>query len=465
MGKHADLVKSLYRDEAGQPIVLTAGQEEIFEIVVASKYPRTQAVTYSQYGKSLTCALGALTRASTVPEKTAIVAPSNKKAQIIMGYLIDHLFDNSYTRSKFVIEKDETIERIRRERRKDRVNFKVGDGKLGEIFTLSTEARRTKDVLDALMGFGAQRVLLDESSLISNEQYAGVKRMLGGHKDSFLFEIGNPFYRNHFFDTSRDPNYHHILVDYKQGIAEGRITQKFIDEMRSLPMFSVLYECQFPDETAIDAEGYSPLLTTDDLDRAYAEDLQHFGRGRISVDVSGGGRNYSVILYRSKGGAEILYREQNPDTMSLVGIILRFVDELGVSPRNIFVDEIGVGKGVSDRLKEELGLEVAGVNVGDRPATSDDFMNLRAQAYWDAAEWIKGGGKLKRHPGWEELLHMRYKVQSDKKIKMISKDELLKRGVVSPDIADALMLTFIRDDSPGGVIKPVIPQWKGYKKK
>lgn len=166
------------------------------------QYPRVHCLTYTQYGKSLTIGLAVLTAISTFPEKWAIVAPSNKKAQIIMGYIIDHIFDNEYTASKFEISKGETRERIRRERRKDRINFKHSDGSLGEVFIISTEGRRTKDVLDALMGFGASQIIVDESSLIEDAQYFGILRMLGGQKENFLCEIGNAMRRNHFYRSA-----------------------------------------------------------------------------------------------------------------------------------------------------------------------------------------------------------------------------------------------------------------------
>ena len=49
------------------------------------------------------------------------------------------------------------------------------------------------------------------------------------------------------------------------------------------------------------------------------------------------------------------------------------------------VDEIGVGAGVVDRLKE-LNLPVTGINVG-RPARQRQlFANLRAEGYWGLYE-------------------------------------------------------------------------------
>jgi len=441
--KYSQIVSHNFRNSEGEPFELTPSQEDIFRIIFTRRYPRVQCITYTQFGKSDVSAISALSRVTVFPEKWAIVAPSTKKAGIIMGYIIDHIFDNPVFRQQFKIKEGEDIERIRRERRKDYVTFNLGRGEIGGVYTLSTEGKRTKDVLDAIMGFGAKNIVLDESSLISDQQYAGVKRMLGGHKDNFLFEIGNPFRRNHFLRTWRDPNYHHILVDYKQGIKEGRITEEFIDEMRREKFFDIMYECKFPEEEAIDTKGYMSLVTEADLDRAYVEDIKIFGRLRMGVDVGGGGSGKSVICLRGTNGARIPYSERSSDTMSLVGETLKFKDMYGVKAEEIFVDAIGVGKGVSDRLNEHFAIDFKKVNRvvwGSKPY-KEDFINSKAESFWGLKEWIRNG-KLVRHKGWEELLNIKYKIQSDKKVKIISKEDLIREGIPSPDHADALALTF-----------------------
>ena len=105
MDKIKALVRSRYKNSLGQPFELTDGQAEIFEVIVKRKYPRVHCISYTQFGKSDTVAMAVLTRITTYPEKWAIVAPSNKKAHIIMSYLIGHIFDNEYTTALFEVEK------------------------------------------------------------------------------------------------------------------------------------------------------------------------------------------------------------------------------------------------------------------------------------------------------------------------------------------------------------------------
>ena len=449
MDEIKQLCTSRYKNYNNQPFQLTDGQAEIFESIARRKYPRVHCLSYTQFGKSDTVAMAILTRITTFPEKWAIVAPSNKKAHIIMGYIIGHIFDNEYTSSLFEIEKGESIDRIKRERSKDRITFKLPDGQISEVFIVSSEGKRTKDLLDALMGMGAPNVIIDESSLIDDVQYVGILRMLGGHKDNFLFEIGNAMRRNHFFKTSLDPKFHHINIDCYQGLKEGRINESFIEEMRSKPMFSMLYENKFPAQDAVDSSGYSPLYFDTELQNRIKPSVEIFGELRMGCDVAGEGSNYSVITLRGKNGAKIVYREHTPDTMAFVSAIIKAYRDY--KPYRIYIDKVGIGKPVYDRLRELPEMYdngeciLVGVMAGESAEDKENFFNKRAEMYWRQRDWLQVA--TLEGDNWLDLLDVRYKVQSDRKIKIKSKDEMIKEGVYSPDVADSLSLTFYESET------------------
>lgn len=440
MDKIKKLCASRYKNSYGKPFELTDGQAEIFEVIAKRKYPRVHCLTSTQYGKSDVVSMAILTRITTFPEKWAIVAPSNKKARIIMGYIIGHIFDNEYTMSLFEIEKGESADRIRRERSKDRLTFKHPDGQIGEAFIVSSEGKRTKDLLDALMGLGSPNIIEDEASLIDDIQQVGILRMLGGHKDNFLFQIGNAMRRNHFHKTSLDPKYHHININYEQALKEGRLTQEFIEEMRNKPMFSILYENKFPAQDAVDSGGFAPLYSDIDLQNRIKENLDLFGELRMGCDVAGEGANYSVITLRGKNGAKILYKEHTPDTMAFVSTIVAMSRQF--NPSKIYIDKVGIGKPVYDRLMElgELYQRVIGVMAGEQADDPENFFNKRAEMFWRQREWMQNA--VLCGSDWLDLLDVRYKIQSDRKVKIKSKDEMIKEGVYSPDVADSLSLTF-----------------------
>ena len=107
----------------------------------------------------------------------------------------------------------------------------------------------------------------------------------------------------------------------------------------------------------------------------------------LAVDVARFGADQSVLLLASPTAVLRLEAHHGLDTMQLA---VRVVDahrhwSPARPPDRIVVDEIGVGAGVVDRLKE-LGLPVTGINVG-RPARQRTlFANLRAEGYWRLRE-------------------------------------------------------------------------------
>ena len=86
----------IFHNEAGDTHgdILTNTQIQVIDIITTRRYPRTQLILPTQYGKSMSVADGVLLRVITNPEKWAIVAPSEEKARIIMDYIIDRIFDD-----------------------------------------------------------------------------------------------------------------------------------------------------------------------------------------------------------------------------------------------------------------------------------------------------------------------------------------------------------------------------------
>jgi len=255
-------VSSFYKNVDGSSLVLTPTQVELFENIFYKTHPLNITIAFTRYGKSLTTALAVLTRCLFYPEKWAIIAPTEKQAKIIMNYIIEHLFDNEFISPKLQLEAGESLERLRRERSKKRLTFKIFESnQVSEIYILSAHSTK-EDPLKGLLGFGAENIVLDESALIDDKVYVGILRMLGDSKEPFLFELGNPIKRNHFFDSYNNPKYHKIVIDYQKGLEEGRITQEQVDLMRDKPYFDVLYECKFPESYGVIVNKEEQLIFT-----------------------------------------------------------------------------------------------------------------------------------------------------------------------------------------------------------
>ena len=433
-------------DYTGKPIPWVLGQIEIIECIFFRSAPdlkkRIEIIASTQYGKSLAVAAGVVIRASLHPEEWAIVAGTTEKARIIMEYVIMLALNNGIIRLQLNAENN--LDRLRMKRSADRLTFK----RKGEVRVYSAEAKRVSETSKSLMGFGAPNVIEDEGALIGDILQATVMRMLGGTADNFLIKIGNPFNRGHFWRTWTNGNYYRIFIDYQRALTEGRYTQAFIDEMKEEAMFDILYACLFPAEGTMDLKGWTPLLTVQDIERATVEADQPFGTFRLGNDVAGGGRNFSVSVLRAYNVARKIYKENQPDTMIFVGNIIRFMQALSIMGDDVSIDKVGVGKGGFDRLRE-MNDKIIGVNAGDSPADKTRYANLRAEMYWRTREWVLRGGKLEKDDDWLQLTKIKYTVaDSSGKIKIMSKEEMLKEGIDSPDVADALSMTFARSDIP-----------------
>lgn len=445
----------MYKNEDGSPILLSPTQVQIFATIAMRLGKRVHCETHTRFGKSRTTALALLTRVATFPEKWAIVAGTQSKAKIIMNYVNAHIFDNEFTASRFRMDKGDSAESIRRHRNKSHITFDVGNGLIGELFICTAKEA---------LGFGAPNIIEDESALIPDHEHALVMRMLGDNpEDNFLFKIGNPFFRNHFLKSRLDPEYTKILVDCYKGLEEGRMTQATIDEASKYSYFNVLYKCEFPSAEDIDDKGWSYLLTEQDIEASLARQQEDYGIKRLGVDVARGGRNFNVWVLRGDNYAKVLLKDHDNDLMSVAGKTINFIREHGIDPRNVSVDDVGVGGGVVDRLREQ-GFAVNAVKEGAVATEMETYIdhngeekerraysNMKAQLYAgknSVSNWIKRTGKLYPHDGWEELTRVRFKKDSTGATKLESKEDMRKRGEESPDVADALMLTFFNDVVP-----------------
>ena len=252
------IVKRLFNNEAGQPFILTPGQIELFDAVFDPTILRVVSKAYTQYGKSDVTSMAIDLMAIRRREKVLIVAPSTDQAKIIMGNVIRHFFDNKIFES--MLETEGSLEALRSERSKKRITLTNGS----EIFILTANLREVSKEARNLMGFGATVVVVDESSLLSDEMFSKILRMVGGVEDGKIVQLGNPFERNHFARAFKDPYYKSITIDYKQGIKEGRITPEFIEEARremSEFDFRIMYECKFVDSTGRVFKGYRECAT------------------------------------------------------------------------------------------------------------------------------------------------------------------------------------------------------------
>ncbi len=169
------------------------------------------------------------------------------------------------------------------------------------------------------------------------------------------------------------------------------------------------------------------------------------------IDLARGGEDSCRIQFRRGKDAksEKSYKipgESSRDSMRVVSLICTVLDRH--KPDITFLDETGLGGPIVDRLTQ-LGYNVVGVNFG---GTADDklkYRNKSAEMWWRMREWLMTGGSIPDEPELEEELTGREYGHNDKdQLVMERKEDMKKRGLPSPDWADALGLTFAYKHAP-----------------
>ena len=167
----------------------------------------------------------------------------------------------------------------------------------------------------------------------------------------------------------------------------------------------------------------------------------------VGVDVARFGDDDTVIFTRiGRDGCSVpLKRLHGLDTVQVVGQVKRHVaylrKTLGIGRVYVFVDEGGVGGGPVDILKSD-GFPVRGVNFSQSPDEKEKYPNKREEIWDRMSEWLKEGAIPDDRDLKEDLVSPTYTFDTYGRKKLESKKDMKKRGLRSPDSADALALTF-----------------------
>lgn len=133
--------------------------------------------------------------------------------------------------------------------------------------------------------------------------------------------------------------------------------------------------------------------------------------------------------------------------MVLASRIVEYLNDLarrGLRITQLFVDAGGVGGPVADRLRQ-LGVPAIDVNFGGKAdgGRAWECRDKGAEMWRDAKEWLRVGGAIPDDPELaDQLVSRESSFTSDSRLYLESKDDMRRRGVSSPDRADALALTF-----------------------
>ena len=430
------------------PLHLTEWQKDIYFSIVTCWKDRVIAITPTRYWKSFIVAAAIITRIATNPnEKWVIVAPSEPKAGIIMKYIQQMLFrlpdetdktDINPFRDMIPKSFTDTTEKALHEKSRKRITLTNGSS----ISILSADGDSKSEAGMKLMGHGVGKgLIIDESCELNDSTYTKAFRMLGDNINSVLIELWNPWKRNHFYKSFNNPSYYTIKVDWRQALSEGRFSEKYIDEMRDKADFGVLMEGNFPEADAIDNNGYITLFSEDFIkNHIIEEEPPLIGRLKLGIDVSYKGKDSNVWVIRWDTFAQVALRTHDENPLNVINYTKAIMDEYGIDERDVYMDATAGGNIIYQRFIE-LGYHINAIWFGDQPFDKK-YRDLKAEGFHLLFEWLNKGGQLLEHKDWIQLKDIKYKSDS-RGLSIITKEELRKAWISSPDVADALMLTCV----------------------
>jgi hypothetical protein len=366
------------------------------------------------------------------PQKTVVTAPSSPQ-----------LFDVLFAEIKAWIGRMRPELQSLVEVKGERIELKARPE------TSFVTARTSRpDQPEAIAGIHSENVLIlaDEASGIPEKVFEAGSGSMSGHTATTIL-LGNPVRSSGLFYET-----HHKLRDKWWTLRVScedspRVSKDYIEDMRTRygersNAFRVRVLGLFPladDDT---------IIPWDLVESAQGREVAANPRAPIvwGLDVARFGNDSTALIKRQANVVPMPAQVwRGLDTMQVAGRVMAEWEATSpdARPIEILIDVIGIGAGVTDRLRE-LGLPARGVNVSESPAMGERYRNLRSELWWAAKEWL---GKLDcRLPADEtlakELITPKYTITSNGKIQVESKDDMKKRGYESPNVADAFILTF-----------------------
>ncbi len=326
---------------------------------------------------------------------------------------------------------------------------------------------------DQFQGFHSANmfVVVDEAEGVDETIYEAVESVMTSANTRLLL-IGNPTTTSGGFHRAfhRERGiYRTITISALESpnVARGRVvipgltTAEWVEERRAIwgensPLYRARILGEFPER------GEDNLIAVPDIEAAVyggagdsrgeaclAPTQDEQGPLVIGVDPARFGPDRSVVLVRRGNAVEEIRVFPSITTTSLAGLVANVYHEL--QPDRINVDEVGLGAGVVDNLRD-LGIPARGVNGASEAMRERACANLRAEGYWTLARRFETRNIRIPHDAelMAELASLRYRFNSRGKVLMESKEDMKRRGLPSPDKADALMLAFLGDDPFSG---------------
>jgi Terminase RNaseH-like domain len=212
------------------------------------------------------------------------------------------------------------------------------------------------------------------------------------------------------------------------------------------------------------SSNFDSFISPDLVIKARREKVEPYGVLIIGVDPAGSGADRTSIAWRTGRCITKIESKRGLDTMEVAGWVKKIIRE--DKPTRVNIDVGGLGVGVYDRLIEQGQSRrvVQAVNFGGKavePPPVDEIgnpaggpANRRAEMWSNLKKALEEGrvSLPDRDSLQADLVSCGYRYNSAGQLLIESKQDMRKRGVPSPDEADAVALCFA--DPIGGTNAP-----------
>jgi hypothetical protein len=192
--------------------------------------------------------------------------------------------------------------------------------------------------------------------------------------------------------------------------------------------------------------GNAQYISSEHVNNAVEREVDvAFGASKLmGVDVARFGEDRTVISRLHGRKLEEIHKFTGLDTMEVASKVAEFMNLY--KPDAVFIDEIGIGAGVVDRLKQ-LGFDIIGVTSSNKADDERQYFNKRAEMWGRMKTWIAGADIPQDQDLIDDLIGPEYGYDSKMRIQLEKKSDMKKRGLASPDcfIGDTLITTSTGD--------------------
>jgi hypothetical protein len=296
------------------------------------------------------------------------------------------------------------------------------------------------DLPNAMRGVRLDGCVIDEVAQIKPEVWTDILQPALSDRLGWALFIGTPsginlFSELYFKAKEYDDWWSSRYTVYDtNSIDEGEVVRLKRDMSES--SFAREYMCDFS------AAGDDQLISLSDVEtaanRILREDQFNFAARVIGIDPARFGDDRSVIFKRQglQAFEPMVYR--GIDNMELASRVASVINDW--KPDAVFCDA-GNGSGVIDRLRQ-LGFDVIEVHFGGRSG-NNKYLNKRSEIWFEMREWLNLGASIPNSTDLkQDLAAPIYWYDSTGRVQLEPKDDIKKRGLPSPDLGDALAVTF-----------------------